>query len=135
MEQYKIYKLLNVLPVSKFVKRKTIKVKNLPNGQNSINENIRLSTMPKSNSRDHSHAYIVVTRRTTVAGTNDDNIRNKKLKFMNNAPVRSCISKINDTFIDNVKDKDIVMSIYNLLNYSDNYSVTSEICDIILDMK
>ena len=49
--------------------------------------------------------------------------RNKT--FENNAPFRSCISKINNTFIGNTEDLDIVMAIYNLLEYSDNYSMKS----------
>ena len=44
---------------------------------------------------------------------------------MNNAPFRSCISKINNTFTGNAENVDIVMSLYNLLEYSDNYSMTS----------
>ena len=42
--------------------------------------------------------------------------------FKNNVPFRSCILKINNTFIDN--DLDIGMLIYNLLEYTDNYSMT-----------
>ena len=34
--------------------------------------------------------------------------------------------KVNNTFIDNAEDLDIVMPMYNLLEYSDNYSMTSE---------
>ena len=49
----------------------------------------------------------------------------KKLTLKNNPPFRSCISKINSTFIDNAEDLDIVKSMYNLLEYSDNYSMTS----------
>ena len=45
--------------------------------------------------------------------------------FKNNAPFRSCISKINSTLIDNAEDLDIVMPMYNLLKYSQNYSMTS----------
>ena len=56
---------------------------------------------------------------------NNGNRRNKRLTFKNNAPFKSCISKINNTFIDNAKDFDIVMSMYNLLEYSNNYSMTS----------
>ena len=52
--------------------------------------------------------------------------RDKNLSFKNNAPCRSYISKINDTFIENAEDLDIVMPMYNLLEYSDNYSMTSE---------
>ena len=44
---------------------------------------------------------------------------------MNNAPFRSCISKLNDTFIDNAEYLDIVMRMHNLLEYSENYSMTS----------
>ena len=40
-------------------------------------------------------------------------------------PFTKCISRINNTEIDNAKDIDIVMSMYNLIEYSDNYSKTS----------
>ena len=39
--------------------------------------------------------------------------KKKKLTFNNNAPFRTCISKINNTFVDNAEDLDIVMPIYN----------------------
>ena len=58
-----------------------------------------------------------------------DKTRNKKLIFKNNAPFRSCISKINNTFIDNEEDLDTVIPMCNLLDlleYSDNDSMTSE---------
>ena len=63
---------------------------------------------------DCSDAYIVVKGIMTVEGDNKAEKRNKKLTFTNNAPFRSCISKINDTFIDNAEDRDIVRSMYNL---------------------
>ena len=44
----------------------------------------------------------------------------------NNAPLLWCISKINNTFIDNAEDLDIVISMYDFLEYSDSYSMTSE---------
>ena len=40
------------------------------------------------------------------------------MAFKNNAPVISCISKINNTLIDNTEDLDVVMSLYNLIEYS-----------------
>ena len=43
-----------------------------------------------------------------------------------NAPFRSCISKVNSTLIENAEDLDIVMPVYNLLEYGRNYSMTSE---------
>ena len=42
----------------------------------------------------------------------------KHVAFKNNAPFRSCISKINNTLIGNAEDLDIVMLMYNLLEYS-----------------
>ena len=51
--------------------------------------------------------------------------RNKKLTFRNNAPFRSCISKTDNTFIDNAEDLRIVMPMYNLLEYNDNNFMTS----------
>ena len=61
--------------------------------------------------RNYGDAYIVVKGRITIKGTNDNDIRNKKLTFKNNAPFRSCISKINNTSIDNAEDPDIVMPV------------------------
>ena len=68
--------------------------------------------------------YIVAKRKITV--TNPDNdAYNKKLAFQNNAPFVSCILKINNTLIDNVENLDIVMSMYNLVKHSKNYSKTT----------
>ena len=79
----------------------------------------------KINLRDYSDAYIVMKGWVSVRGTNDANRRNKKLTFKNNAPFRSCISKINNTFVDNAEDYATVKPLYNLLEYSDNYSMAS----------
>ena len=49
----------------------------------------------------------------------------KKLAFKNNTLFVSCISKINNALIDNAQDLDVVMSMYNLLEYSKNYSKTT----------
>ena len=49
----------------------------------------------------------------------------KKLASKNNALFLSCISKINNTFIDNTEDLDVLMLMYNLLEYSKNYSKTT----------
>ena len=71
-----------------------------------------------------SDAYIAVEGRLSVARNENANRRNKNLTFKNNAPFRSCISKINNTLIDNAEDLDIVMPMYNLLEYSESYSMT-----------
>ena len=49
----------------------------------------------------------------------------KKVIFKNCAPFTNCISEINNTQIDNAKDIDIVMPMYNLIEYSDNYAKTT----------
>ena len=49
----------------------------------------------------------------------------KNVIFKNCALFTDCISKINNTRVDNAKDIDIVMPMYNLIEYSNNYSKTS----------
>ena len=50
----------------------------------------------------------------------------KKLAFKNNASFVSCISKINNTLlIDNAEDFDIVMPIYNVIEYNNSYLKTA----------
>ena len=87
--------------------------------------------MLKSNLCDYADAYILVkgTIKTTGAGNDDAakplDERNKGVIFKNCEPFTKCISRINNTDIDNVQDIDIVMPMYNLIKYSDNYSKTS----------
>ena len=57
--------------------------------------------MSRPDLSDYGDAYIVVKRRITVKRDNDDKTRNKRLIFKHNAPFRSCISKIKNTFINN----------------------------------
>ena len=78
---------------------------------------------------DYSDAYILVkgnisVNNTAAAGAAANNT-NKKVIFKNCAPFTDCISKINNTQVDNAKDIDIVMPMYNLIEYRDNYSKTS----------
>ena len=49
---------------------------------------------------------------------------NKEVIFKNCAPFTDCMSKINNTQVDNAKDIHIVMLMYNLIEYSNNYSET-----------
>ena len=61
----------------------------------------------------------------TAAAGADANNANKRLIFKTCAPLINCISQINKTQLDNAKDTDIEMPMYNLIEYSDNYSKTS----------
>ena len=89
-------------------------------------KNVRFKTsMLRLNLCDYINAYIAVKGRISVKGTNDAKKRNRKLTFKNNAPFRSCKTKINNTLIDNAEDLDIVMPMYDLLEYSENFSITS----------
>ena len=74
---------------------------------------------------DYNDAHIAVKGRIIVTGTNEANRRNKKLTFKNIAPFKSCITKINSKFVDNAKNLNVAMLMYNLLEYGDNYSMTS----------
>ena len=101
MEHYKISKLLSDSAVSKFVTKKWIEVNDLSSVQYSTKKNIGFKTsMLESDLCNYSDTYVFVEGTITVKGDDDDKKRNKKLTFNNNAPFRSCISKINSTFID-----------------------------------
>ena len=80
--------------------------------------------MLRSDLRDYSDAYIFVKGDITLEDDNDANKRNKNLAFKNNASFINCISKINAVKIDNAEDLDVVMLMYNLLEYSKNYRKT-----------
>ena len=67
---------------------------------------------------------LIAVNNTAAADANANNT-NKKVVFENCAPFTNCISEINNTQVDNAKDIDIVMPMYNLIEYSDNYSKTS----------
>ena len=84
--------------------------------------------MLRSSLCDYSDAYILVkgnkTVNNTAAADADSNNANKKVMFKNCAPFTDCISQTNNTQVDNAKDIDIIMPMYNLIEYSDNYSKT-----------
>ena len=80
--------------------------------------------MCRSDLCDYADAYISVNGMITVTAPAGANIRDKKnrpLILKNNAPFVSCISRINGELIENADDLDIVMPMYNLLEYSKNY--------------
>ena len=96
----------------------------------AVNKQIKFKTsILRSSLCDYSNAYILVKGSILVnntAGVGDDaNNTGKKALFENCAPFTDCISKINNTQVGNAKDIDIVISVYNLIEYSDNYSKIS----------
>ena len=66
-----------------------------------------------------------ITVNNTAAASADANITNKKVIFKNCTPFTDCIIQINNIQVDNAKYIDIVMSMYNLKEYSNNYSKAS----------
>ena len=85
--------------------------------------------MPRSSLCDYSDACILIKENITVNNTAGEgataNNATKKVIIKSCAPFSNCISKINDTQIDNAQYIDMVMPIYNVIEYSDNYSKTS----------
>ena len=73
--------------------------------------------MLKSSLSDYSDAYILdkltITIPNTTAADSNTNNANKKIKFKNLAPFINCINEINNTQVDNAKDIEIEMSMYN----------------------
>ena len=87
--------------------------------------------MLKSSLCDYSDAYIHVKGKITIIAAGDNEAarradeRNKGVVFKNCAPFTICISEINNTQIDNCNNIDIIIPMYNLIEYSDNYAKTS----------
>ena len=137
MEYQKIANLLNNKvalntsnQASKFRTRNWVEINDDVRGAYSPNKQIRFKkAMLRSSLCDYGDAYILVkgnisVDNTAAAGTAANNTA-KKVIFKNCAPFTNCISKINNTKIDNAEYIDIVMPMYNLIEYSDNYSKTS----------
>ena len=129
MEYQKIANLIddNTLnQPSKFRTRNWIEINEESRGAYNVNSQIKFkTTMLKSSLCDYSDAYILVKGTITVNNTAAANNTNKKVIFKNCAPFTNCISEINNTQIDNAKDINIVMPMYNLIEYSDNYAKTT----------
>ena len=83
--------------------------------------------MISSNLCVYSDSYILL--KGTIAFSNtgtvaDPNNRNKKVIFKNCAPFSHCISEINNKEIDHAKGIDVIMPVYNLIEYNNNYLKT-----------
>ena len=115
---------------SKFRTRNWVEINDESRGAYNVNSQIKFKpTMLKSSLCDYSDAYIFVKGTISANNTAADgaaaNNTNKKVIFKNCAPFTNCISEINNTQIGNAKDIDIVMPMYNLTEYSDNYVKTT----------
>ena len=86
-----------------------------------INEIKLLTSLLESNLCDCSDAYILVTGNINVTGGGN----NTKVAFKNCALSKTCRTEINQTFVDDAEHINIAIPMYNLIEYSDNYSDTS----------
>ena len=132
MEYQKIANLIDVASnqPSIFKTKNWVELKNESRGTYNVNSQIKIkTTMLKSSLCDYSDAYILVKGSITVDNTAtadaDANNVNKKIIFKNCAPFTNCMSETNNTQVDHAKNIDIVMPMYNLIEYSDIYSKTS----------
>ena len=129
MEYQKIANLLD--SASKFRTRNWVEINDESRGTYTSNGIKFKTTMLRSSLCDYADAYILVKGTITITGAGNDDAtkradeRDKGVTFKNCAPFTKCISRINNTDIDNAKDIDIVMPMYNVIEYSDNYSKTS----------
>ena len=115
---------------SKFRTRNWVEINDESRGAYNINSQIKFkTTMLKSSLCDYWDAYILVKGTISVNNTAAQgaaaNNTNKKVIFKNCALFTNCISEINNTQIDNAKDIDIVMPMYNLIEYKNNYAKTT----------
>ena len=115
---------------SKCKTKNWVEVNDESRGTYNLNSQIKFkTTMLKSSLCDDSDIYVhvkeTITVNNTAAADTDANNNNKKVIFRNCAPFTICISEINNTQVDNAEDIDAVMPMYNVIEYSDNYSKTS----------
>ena len=113
MEHQKMFNLLNEASNSNFVTRKWSIVNDQSNASYDVVSEIMYNTEElKSNPRNYNDVYILVRDNVTIAG----NIV-AQVAFKNCAPFIACITKFDVASIDYAKDLDLVMPVYNLLEY------------------
>ena len=117
---------------SKFRTKNYVEINNESRGTYNVNSQIKFkTTMLKSSLCDYGDAYILVKGKITITGAGADatarpvDERDKGVAFKNCASFTNCISEINNTQVDNAKDIDVIMPMYNLIEYSDNFAKTS----------
>ena len=133
MEYQKIANLLDNASnqPSKFRTRNWVEINNKSRGGYTTGSDIKFkTTVLRSTLYGYADAYILVKGTITITKAGDNDAarraveRNKDVIFKNCAPFTKCISKINDTEMYNAQNVDIVIPMYNLTEYSDNYSKT-----------
>ena len=128
MEFNKINNLLGPAhdKVPRFITKKWIEVQSQSGSTYDTSKPVRFKTsMLRSDLCDYADAYVWVKGTITVTNPNNNANFDRRLTIKNNVPFISCVSKINGELVENAEDLDIVMPMYNLLEYSKNYEKTS----------
>ena len=132
MEYQKIINLLDNAPnqPTKFRTKNQVEINDESSGTYNTNSQIRFETsMLRPILCDYSDTYILVKGTITVANNaaagQAANDVDKKVIFKNCVPFTTCISRINNAQINDAPYIDVVMTMHNLIEYSDNYSKTS----------
>ena len=86
---------------------------------------ILLSTILKPNLYDYAEAYILFDGIIRAVAANAAGAAAVRLALKNCAPFTKCNLEINDKHIDTAENLDIVMPMYNLIEYSNNYQDSS----------
>ena len=116
---------------SKLRTRNWVEINDESRGTYTSNDIKLKTTILRPNLCDYADAYILVKGTIIIIGVENDDAakrldeRNKGVVLKNCAPFTKCISRINNTDADNAQDINIVMPMYNLIEYSDNYPKTS----------
>ena len=114
---------------SKFRTKNWVEKNDESRGTYSVNRQINFKTPVVTSSLcNYNDACILVNGKTKVDNTTTaaaPTNKNKKLILKNGAPFTNWISKINNTQADNAEYIDIVMPMYNLIEYSDDFFKTS----------
>ena len=123
MEHEKKRNILNEANDSKLVTRKwNIINDNSKANYDAANEITHNAEILNSSLHDYNDAYILVIGNITIAGHN----LATQVAFKNCAPFTKCITKIDETTIDDAENLDFVMLMYNLIEYNSNNSKTTE---------
>ena len=125
---------------SKFRARNWVEINDESKGTYTSNDIKFKTTMLRSNLCDYGDAYILVKGTITTTGdagpaagitgakllaARQADEKDKGVIFKSCAPFIKRINRINNTDTDNAQDIDIVMPMYNVIEYSGNYSKTS----------
>ena len=113
--------------IDEFRTKNWVEINNESRKTYNVNCQIKFkTTMLRSSLCDYIDSYFLIKEKMSITGAGDNvatkqaDETGKRLAIKNCAPFTNCISEIKNTQVDNAKDIDIVMPVYNLIEYSEN---------------